>query len=77
MNGLNLEARTMNGLTSQAAAEAIGSRYDMVLIACARARELKRNHAAKIVSTDESVVTALMEIEQRQIGLDYLQKIHV
>ena len=76
MNGLPLEPRNMNGLTSQGAAEAIGSRYDMVLIACTRARELKRNYTAKIISTDGSVVTALMEIEQGHVGLDYLQKVH-
>jgi DNA-directed RNA polymerase omega subunit len=75
MNGLLLEDRNMNGLTSQHAAEAIGSRYDMVLIACARARELKRNYTAKIISTDGSVVTALMEIEQVEIGVDYFQKV--
>ena len=77
MNGLPLESRNMNGLTSQGAAEAIGSRYDMVLVACARARELKKNYTAKIISTDGSVVTSLMEIEQGQVGLDYLQKIHL
>jgi DNA-directed RNA polymerase omega subunit len=77
MNGLPLEARNMNGLTSQRAAEAIGSRYDMVLIACARARELKRNHAPRIATTDSSTVTAIMEIEQGLVGNDYLQKVHV
>ena len=49
----------------------------MVLVACARARELKKNYTAKIISTDGSVVTSLMEIEQGQVGLDYLQKIHL
>jgi DNA-directed RNA polymerase omega subunit len=77
MNGLPLEDRNMNGLTSQRAAEAIGSRYDMVLIACARTRELKRNHAARIISTDGSMVTAIMEIEQGEVGDDYLQKVHL
>lgn len=77
MNGLSLESRNMNGLTSQGAATAIGSRYDMVLVACARTRELKRNHTARIISTEGSLVTALMEIEQGLVGDDYLQKIHV
>ena len=77
MNGLPLENRNMNGLTSQRAAEAVGSRYDMVLIACARARELRRNRAARIVSTDGSMVTALLEIEQGQVGNDYLQKVQL
>lgn len=77
MNGLPLEDRNMNGLTSQRAAEAVGSRYEMVLIACARARELRRNHAARIVSTDGNMVTALLEIEQGHVGTDYLQKVQL
>jgi DNA-directed RNA polymerase subunit K/omega len=47
----------------------------MVLIACARARELKKNYTAKIISTDGSMVTALMEIEQGEVGVDYFQKV--
>jgi len=77
MNGLPLEPRNMNGLTSQSATEMIGSRYEMILVACARIRELKKNHAARIVSTDGAIVTAMMEIEQGHVGLDYLQKVHV
>ena len=50
MNGLPLEPRNMNGLTSQGAAEAIGSRYDMVLVACARARELKKNYSPVVLT---------------------------
>lgn len=76
MNGIPLDVRNMNGLTSQAAVQAIGgSSYDMVLIACARARELRKNHAAKIISQDGTVVTALLEIEQGQVGLDYLPRV--
>jgi DNA-directed RNA polymerase subunit K/omega len=48
----------------------------MVLIACARARELKKNYTAKIISTDGCMVTALMEIEQGEVGADYFQKVH-
>jgi len=74
MNGLSSQERNMTGLTSQRAAEAIGSRYDMVLVACTRVRELRRNHAAKIVANHSSTITALVEIEQGLVGIDYLQK---
>lgn len=78
MNGIPLDHRNMNGLTSQDAVQAIGgSGYDMVLIACARARELRKNHAAKIISHDSTAVTALLEIEQKKVGLEYLPRVAV
>ena len=36
------------GLTSGAAVEALGNRYDLVLVASQRVRELRRGHAPKI-----------------------------
>ena len=65
----------MARVTSQEAVAAVGNRYDLVLIASARARELRRNHAPKIVSKNGPLVTALREIEQGFIGRDYLEKI--
>jgi len=65
----------MARFTSQLAVEKIGNRYDLVLIASLRARELRRNHAAKIVSTNGPLVTALREIEEGHIGRDYLLKL--
>ena len=63
------------GLTSQAAAEAIGNRYDLVLIAARRVRELRRGDAVKIEENRQgAVVTTLLEIEQGKVGLDYLLK---
>ncbi len=60
------------GLTSQAAAEAIGNRYALVLVGARRMRELSRGDASKLPSKHGSAVTAIMEIEQGKVGLDYL-----
>ena len=63
------------GLTSQAAVEAIGNRYNLVLVAARRVRELHRGDAPKIDETRYGAVnTALMEIEQGKVGLEYLLK---
>ena len=63
------------GLSNEAAVEAIGNRYDLVLIAARRVRELHRGDAIRIDENRHgATVTALMEIEQRKVGLDYLLK---
>lgn len=55
--------------------ENVGNRFDLILIASARARELRRGHR-KMVSTNNSVpVTALREIEEGHVGRDYLKRI--
>lgn len=69
----------MNGLTSQKAVEMIGNRFDLILIASARARELHRGAAPKVrkqLGTNKSIVTALQEIEEGKIGREYLAKVH-
>jgi DNA-directed RNA polymerase subunit omega len=64
----------MARLTSEVAARQVGSKYDLVLIASRRARELGRGWAP-LVKTDNSIgVTALREIEAGLIGRDYLAK---
>jgi DNA-directed RNA polymerase subunit omega len=62
------------GLTSEAAVEALGNRYDLVLVAAQRARELRRGHAPKIVTKYGPMVTTILEIEQGLIGNNYLLK---
>ena len=63
------------GLTSQAAAEAIGNRYNLVLVAARRVRELHRGDAIRIEENRHgAVVTTLLEIEQGKVGLNYLLK---
>lgn len=63
------------GLSNAAAVDAIGNRYDLVLIASIRARELKRGNLPFITTTNNSVVKALKEIEQGFIGREYLRKV--
>lgn len=60
------------GLTSQNAALKIGNRYDMVLIAARRVRELHRGDAPKVNFTNDPGVLALLEIEAGHVGRDYL-----
>lgn len=50
--------------TSEEAVNQIGNRFDLVLIASARVRELKRGHRAKVSTTAGTTVTALQEIEK-------------
>jgi DNA-directed RNA polymerase omega subunit len=63
------------GLTSEYAVEALGNRYDLVLVAAQRARELRRGHAPKIVTKYGAMVTAILEIEEGHVGNDYLHRI--
>jgi|TARA_R110000868_G_scaffold337974_2_gene598779 DNA-directed RNA polymerase subunit omega len=65
----------MARISSQDAVAKIGNRYDLVLIATTRVRELKRGHAPLVKTNNKEVVTALMEIEQGKIGREYLLKI--
>ena len=63
------------GLSSEAAVEAIGNRYNLVLVAARRVRELHRGDAVRIEENRHgAVVTTLLEIEQGKVGLDYLLK---
>lgn len=68
------ESTRTAGLTSQAAAEAVGNRYALVLIGARRARELSRGDAARLESKHSPVVTAILEIEAGKVGIDYLLK---
>jgi len=60
------------GLTSEHAVDALGNRYDLVLVAAQRVRELRRGHAPKIVSKYGPMVTAILEIEEGVVGNEYL-----
>jgi DNA-directed RNA polymerase omega subunit len=63
------------GLTSQVAVSMVGNRYDLVLIAAQRARELSSMNQTKSVAQLGSSLTALKEIEQGQVGREYLLKL--
>ncbi|CAB4129787.1 RpoZ DNA-directed RNA polymerase, subunit K/omega [uncultured Caudovirales phage] len=61
--------------TSQDAVEKYGNRYEMVIAASARARELKRGAKPLVHSTSSPIVTALAEIEAGKIDNTYLFKV--
>jgi DNA-directed RNA polymerase subunit omega len=63
--------------TSQEAADMIGNRFDLVLIASARVRELKRGHKSKLDKLVKAgpTVIALMEIEKGLVGREYLKQV--
>jgi len=65
----------MPGNTSQEAAAMVGGQFNLVLIMSLRVRELKRGHAPKITTKAGPSVTALQEIEQGFIGVEYLEKL--
>jgi DNA-directed RNA polymerase subunit omega len=60
---------------SERAVQAVGNRYELILIASARVRELKKGHRAKLISKNKESVTALREIEEGLIGREYLKRI--
>jgi DNA-directed RNA polymerase omega subunit len=64
------------GLTSALAVEKIGNRYDLVLVAAQRLRELHRGDLPLVSCTGGPVITALKEIELGKVGLEYLLKNH-
>ena len=65
----------MARFSSEKAAQMIGSKFDLILIATVRARELAKGHKPKVKTNSKHSVTALMEIEQGLIGRDYLKRV--
>lgn len=61
------------GLTSEEAALRIGNRYDLVLIAARRVRELHRGDTPRVNFSNNPSVLALLEIEAGEVGRDYLR----
>ena len=55
--------------------ENIGNRFDLVLVASARARELRRGYGKKVPYNNSPTITALREIEEDHIGKEYLRKV--
>jgi DNA-directed RNA polymerase omega subunit len=63
----------MARLTSEIAAEKVG-RYNLVLIASRRSRELNRGWGPLVKCENGPNVTALREIEAGLVGREYLSK---
>ena len=64
-----------NNIDYQKCADAIGNRFDMVLVAALRARELKKGYAKNISTPNGNIVTALQEIQAGHVGPEYLKRI--
>jgi len=70
----NYDAHSVEGRTGARAAEVIGTRYDAVIIAANRIRELNRGDAPKVVRRHGNRVTAVQEIEQGLVGYEIFAK---
>ena len=68
----NHEYEATLGLTSEDAVNAVGNRYDLVLIGARRVRELANGHRPKVDSKRGKVLTALKEIEFGLVGRERL-----
>ena len=58
----------MARISSELAARAVGSKYDLVLIGARRARELNRGWRPTVACENGAVVTALREIEAVRVS---------
>jgi DNA-directed RNA polymerase subunit omega len=59
----------------QQCADNIGNRFDLVLVAARRAREIQRGHQTKLTTKSKNVVAALEEIQAGLVGREYLYKL--
>lgn len=62
--------------TSEEAVNQVGNRFDLILIAAQRVRELKRGHKPKLTTKAGTTVTALQEIEAGLVGREYLKRLY-
>jgi DNA-directed RNA polymerase subunit omega len=64
-----------NELNYEICAKNIGNRFDMVVIASIRAREIQQGYSKKIKNNNGSIVSALQEIQEGYVTKDYLKKV--
>jgi DNA-directed RNA polymerase subunit omega len=66
----------MTPIDTDKCVENVGNRFDLVLAAAVRVRELKQGHRSKLTdSKDGNTITALREIEEGLVGQELLRKI--
>jgi len=65
----------MSRISSEQAVIQVGNRYDLVLIASQRVRELRSGHRPKINTKHGPILTALAEIEKGLVTREYLKRI--
>jgi DNA-directed RNA polymerase subunit omega len=66
----------MARISSEKAVQQVGNRYDLILIASQRVRELRNGHRPKMETKNGPVLTALTEIEEGHVGRDYLKRLN-
>lgn len=64
---------TTANFNSSKAVDMVGNRYDLVLIAANRIKELKKGHLPLIKSKQPLSIVALEEIEAGLVGREYLK----
>ena len=69
-----LEYAATLGRTSEAVVAAVGNRYDLVLIASRRCRELSRGDLPRVETKHSHALTTIKEIEHGKVGREYLFK---
>jgi len=65
----------VNSVDTEKCVANIGNRFEMVLVAAIRARELRRGHRKMVDTKNGYIVSALQEIEAGFVGRDYLRKV--
>ena len=64
-----------NAVDTDKCVENIGNRFELILVAAIRARELRRGHRKMVDTKNGFIVSALQEIEAGFVGRDYLRKV--
>lgn len=65
----------MARITVEDCLKKIPNRFQMVLVAAYRARQLTQGHAPKVEAKDKPAVLALREIAAGEVGLEMLKKV--
>jgi hypothetical protein len=73
---MNIKLSRGPNINVETCVEAAGGRYNLVLIASARAREIRRQNPESLDRKHlYSVITALEEIQAGEVGADYIYRI--
>jgi DNA-directed RNA polymerase subunit omega len=65
----------VNSVDTDKCVSNIGNRFELVLVASQRARELRRGHRKMVDTKNGYIVSALQEVEAGLVGRDYLRKV--
>lgn len=65
----------MARITVEDCLQYVPNRFQLVLVASYRARQLNQGHLPKVVCKNKANVTALREIAAGKVGIEMLQKV--